>query len=251
MTSQNLGAAELTPSQNYKYLTVNSAVSRLDGAIAGRYLNENVTADSNAVALTEAQFLGNAMFQLSGASAAFTLTTIGTNTGGEDTHRVFTVYNADTTYACTIQSDDTGTTVEVLPGVTVMVLQIEDDITLIVASDSNAGVPYDVGIYFPGSPTTSQVIGEFYFARDAIIADNFAGSYARIGTNPTATWVLDIAKNGVDVGDLSIGTTGTTTFTTDATTISMAAGDRLTITAPASVDATAADLTLTIAAELT
>jgi VCBS repeat-containing protein len=72
-----------------------------------------------------------------------------------------------------------------------------------------------------------------------------------IGTNPTAQFDMDVTLEGASIGTISVATDGTFTFTTDGGTAkSIAAGEVLTIIAPASADATAADIAVTLAAAL-
>lgn len=78
-------------------------------------------------------------------------------------------------------------------------------------------------------------------------AANFAGSTGKCGTNPTASAVYTIQKNGTTVGTITISTSGTFTFaTTGGTTVTCAASDELSIIAPATPDATLADVRFTV-----
>ena len=78
-----------------------------------------------------------------------------------------------------------------------------------------------------------------------------AGSFGDTGTNPTAQFDMDVTQDGASIGTISVGTDGTFTFTTEGGTAKqIAAGERLEIVAPASADATAADIALTLAATI-
>jgi VCBS repeat-containing protein len=78
-----------------------------------------------------------------------------------------------------------------------------------------------------------------------------AGSFGDIGTNPTAQFDMDVALEGASIGTISVATDGTFTFTTaGGTAKQIFAGERLEIVAPASADATAADIALTLAATI-
>lgn len=81
------------------------------------------------------------------------------------------------------------------------------------------------------------------------IADDFAGSNADVRTNPASTAVFSVAKNGTTVGTISISTSGVATFNTTGTTVSLAAGDTLSITPPSPEDTALEGVTFSIAAQ--
>jgi hypothetical protein len=114
------------------------------------------------------------------------------------------------------------------------------------------GALYDLGFYYSGGPPgASELLCKWVAARDLDLPVDFSGSVGEIGTSPTAQFDVDVAVEGASIGTISIATNGTFTFTTTGGTAkSIAAGEVLTITAPASADATAADIALTLAAAL-
>ena len=114
-------------------------------------------------------------------------------------------------------------------------------------ANSNAA-PFDIGGYYVGGPPiSSQPLLRFIFTRAVTFPDDWAGSEFKVLVNPTSVFVIDIAKNGTDIGDISVSTGGVATFTTDATSVSFAAGDEIRLTAPSTADATVADLFFTLA----
>lgn len=104
---------------------------------------------------------------------------------------------------------------------------------------------YRVGFFFVGTPTASEVLLRHVFTDAVTFADEFAGAYAKIATNPTATFVLAVQKNGAGVGTISFSTVGVPTFATTGTTVVFAAGEEMEILAPATPDATAANVSVT------
>jgi hypothetical protein len=103
-----------------------------------------------------------------------------------------------------------------------------------------------VAFFFTTPPTTSEVL-LVYVATEAItFADEFAGSTCSVGTNPTASFVMTVKLNGAAVGTITISTLGVATFVTTGGTVVMASGDRLTVEGPAVVDATAANIAVTL-----
>jgi hypothetical protein len=114
-----------------------------------------------------------------------------------------------------------------------------------VAFDGTANItqPYDVPAFYPGIPTASAKVVRIPIARAVGFAANFAGAYFTASANATATTVFDVQKNGSSIGSVSIASGGiSATFTTTSGTAkTFAAGDVLSIIAPASPDATLAD----------
>jgi hypothetical protein len=100
--------------------------------------------------------------------------------------------------------------------------------------------PFDIHSFYPAKPTASTILLRVPVARIVTFPANFAGSYFTATENATATTVFDIQKNGASIGSISIaaGTT-TATFTSSGGAIqTFAAGDVISIIAPATPDAT-------------
>ena len=106
--------------------------------------------------------------------------------------------------------------------------------------------PRDISFYVQGLPADGVDILVLTFARTVDFADDFAGSNATIGVNPTATAEYDVQKNGASIGHISISTGGVATFVTDGTTAQFVDDDYLTIVAPTPQDATLADVSITL-----
>jgi hypothetical protein len=112
---------------------------------------------------------------------------------------------------------------------------------------------YDIGFFYGGGPPgSSELIFKHVAARDFQLPGNFFGSEGHVGTNPTATFDMDVQLEGVSIGTISVSTSGVFTFTTTSGTAKdVAAGERLEIIGPSSADATVADIGFTLAAVLT
>ncbi len=102
---------------------------------------------------------------------------------------------------------------------------------------------YDLAGGAPGALTASQVVLRCAIARSMAFPVNFSGSYWSAGTAPTATATFTVAVNGTSIGTISFAASVTTaTFTTVSTgTTTIAADSVLTITGPATADATLAN----------
>lgn len=108
--------------------------------------------------------------------------------------------------------------------------------------------PHDVSGFNVGVLTSNQVIIRHVFTRAVVFADEFAGSRGRAGTSAAASTTFLVRKNGSNIGTMVFGAGGTVaTFTTTGTTVSFAIGDLLEVVAPSSVDATLANVAVTMA----
>lgn len=112
---------------------------------------------------------------------------------------------------------------------------------------SVVSTPYDVGSFFPGVPGSSELLLRFVFSRAVVFPAGLTNSQGFLGVAATASTAIDIQKNGASVGTMTFaaaGTTATFTFSTETTFLS---GDRLELVAPGTADATAADISFTLA----
>lgn len=106
---------------------------------------------------------------------------------------------------------------------------------------------YDMRFGFTTTPTTDQIIDVIMIGRDITLPADLAGSLGQVGTNPTASFDLLLKDDGTTIATINIATDGSFTFTTvSGTAKSVAAGSVLTLVAPTTVDATVADMTMTI-----
>jgi len=101
-----------------------------------------------------------------------------------------------------------------------------------------------------GSPGASQVIERYIFATPVTFPAGLAGSYGTAGTAATAAASFAIQKNGSTAGTMAFAAGATSAGFTMASATSFAGGDVLTIVAPASPDATLANLAWTLAGTL-
>lgn len=115
--------------------------------------------------------------------------------------------------------------------------------------NSAAVVTYDIGVFFPGQLISNQLLLLLPVERQVNFAVNLAPSVSACGTNPTASVTLTLNRNGTQFATLIVNTSGVGTFSSTATTFN--AGDVLTITGPSSVDATYADIGITLSGTTT
>lgn len=95
------------------------------------------------------------------------------------------------------------------------------------------------------APTASEVLLRHSFAEPVRIAADLAGWRFTGATNATASTVFTVAKNGVAIGTITIAAGGVVATFVAASDTDFDVGDVLTITAPATPDATLANFGIT------
>jgi hypothetical protein len=122
--------------------------------------------------------------------------------------------------------------------------------TYTLTGDGAVEGPAYVSGSWAGSPGASQAIERYIFATAVTFRAGLSGSYGVAGTAATASASFAIEKNGTTVGTMVFAAGATSASFTMASQTSFAGGDVLTILAPASPDATLANLAWTLAGTL-
>ena len=100
--------------------------------------------------------------------------------------------------------------------------------------------------FFSGKPGSSQVIYGYVFPAFCRLPKGLPLSQIGVTVAATGSTALTFNKNGSSIGTATIGASGTTatfSFTNDVTFVK---GDTLTIVAPGSADATAANFIISL-----
>lgn len=106
---------------------------------------------------------------------------------------------------------------------------------------------YNYGSFAVASVTASEVLMDHIVTVAHTLAASLAGCQCSVGSNPAATFALDVQKNGASIGTISIATNGVVTLSTSGgTSKAIAAGDVISVLAPAGVDASIARLRFTL-----
>jgi hypothetical protein len=110
---------------------------------------------------------------------------------------------------------------------------------------------YDVAGFLSGVPTASEILLRLPMVRQVTFDVNMAGSKGAGSIAANASTTFTIAKNGVSIGTMvfAIGAT-TATFVAAAASV-FAIGDVLSVTGPASADATLANVGFILAGNIT
>lgn len=105
---------------------------------------------------------------------------------------------------------------------------------------------YLVGGMYNGAPTASLIMLHHVVTRTVIFPSGLTGSQGAAGTAATAQTDFDIQKGGSSVGTMRFAASATTATFIMASQQTFSAGNILKIVAPASPDATLANLTFTL-----
>jgi len=103
---------------------------------------------------------------------------------------------------------------------------------------------------FSGSPAAAQIVERYIFATPVTFPSGLAGSYGTAGTTAAAAATFSIRHNGTAIGTMAFAAGAATASFTMAAATTFIAGDVLTIVAPASPDATLANLAWTLTGTL-
>lgn len=233
MASASLAITTLTVGQTGKETTANTALLKLENATQRTYEADMSGGD---VALTEAQWTSNYVFDCTGLAADQKLTVpdeVASN-GANTAERVFAVKNSSTTYLVTVEQDATGDVVVVLPGESA---KLRADGTNVFRIDNQ----FDFGGYLAGQPSGSAKIFRMVTDRPFRLPSGLGGAQANLGTAATAQTDYDLQKNGASIGTMRFAAAATTATFIFASDVDFAIGDVFGIVAPASPDSTAAD----------
>jgi hypothetical protein len=239
----NLGITPIASSQAQKEITANEAFERLAGAVAEKLVVAMADAD---VTLTSAQGLANASFECTGALTAGRNLIVPTAS-----HKLYDVANKTTGgYAVTVRTTS-GSGVAIAAGDEQVVRCDGADVVAVAAPKSIAALvgpqPYDIAGFYPGVPGSSALLLRFVAPRALTLPQSLTGSQASAGAAATAQTDIGIEVNDISKGTVRFAAAATTATFIFSTEVALAAGDVLTLIAPASADATLANIAITLA----
>ena len=238
MSTPNLAIPHIAAAQNQKEVTANDAFDRLDEAISGRLTVDFAAGD---VTLTASQFRRHVAF------AAINVTS-GRELLLPAIRRLFLVDNGAGAAALVVRQGSVTVTV---PAGGLQLLHTTGAVDGLVAAApvTQAGAtaaPFDLAVYFPGQPDAAERLLKLEVARGFSLPADLAGSRGHADTAATAEAVCTILKNGASVGSVTFATASQDAAFSLTAGVALAPGDRLELVAPATQDATLADLALTL-----
>jgi hypothetical protein len=237
MTSPNLAITHVAAAQNQKEVTVNDAINALD-----RALTEALAVDFTAgnVTLTDAQFRSAIAF-VAHLSAPRDLTV-------PQIRRLFAVSNAAGAETLSVKRGTT--TIAVAAGAAILLYADGSANGLVALSAPAAGIPEAKTYLLSGAVAAKPAASARVFHHLAGVAftlpASLTGSAALAKTAATTQADFDIKLAGLSVGTIRWAAAGTVASFIFAVPVAVAAGDEIEITAPATADATLADITWTI-----
>lgn len=274
--SNNLALPQLATAQQEKEATINDQSGGLDAA-----LTEVVSVpidDTNAATLTNDQFRRHFFFDIDpdtpppdGAVTATVpaikrgLFAVRNNTAQSVTVTVSgqslaapgiaageaALLSCDGTNVRAEGSGDTGTLGDI-GDVDISGLQAGD---MLRRNASNQWVaertPFILSMFIPGVHGDGALLAQLVFDRGVAFAENFSGSEGYSQVTATAETVLDLQKNGSNVGTITFTDAGNTATFALAGGATFAAGDRLAIVNENPADTTLADLAITLSGRRT
>lgn len=236
----NLQLDHIVSSQSQKEVTANAAFDGLDKALCQPTVVAMTDAD---LTLTDAQMLGNMYLSFTG-----TLTANRTITVPSHAKQIIIENNTTGGFSLNVTLPS-GTPIAFSNGdLKLLYCNGGTALKVVAAASSSSSNPYDIGCTVPGTPGASAVVVRFVAVRAINFASGMALSKAIANTAATGSTTFSIKKNGTQFATFAFAASGTSATFTAASATAFAAGDVLTITAPASPDATLADIAITLAA---
>jgi hypothetical protein len=237
----NLAVEHILQSQAQKEVTANEAFDALDQAIAG-LLELDVSAGGT-ITVDPAAALACKMLRLTGTLAADAEAVV------PDNRKPYFVHNATAGGFTVTVRTAAGAGVAVDSSLHDSAVVYCDGADVVAISVGNAGGddigPYDIGVYFPGQPAAGATLLQLVAPRAFTLPAGLTGSQGYAGTAPAAQADLDIRKNGASIGTVTFAAAASTASFSFASEVAFAAGDRLTIIAPGTQDASLADISIT------
>lgn len=235
-TTPNLQIAHIVASQAQKEVTANAAFDALDKALC----------QFSEIALSDADLMLTAAQMQQNMALSFTGTLTANRTVTAPAHAKFLLVGNDTDggYALVIRIAS-GT--EIAIGNGAKKLLYCDGADFAVVSEGSVSAPYDVGGTYNGSPEAGTVLLRYPMPRAVRFVVGISGSQGVANTAATAAVAFTLCKNGMAFATMSFAAAATTATFTCANETDFAAGDVLTVVAPASTDDTLADLGFSLA----
>jgi hypothetical protein len=237
MSSPNLAITHVAAAQNQKEVTINDAVDALDAATQG-LLSVDFTAGN--VTLSDAQFRGASVFRAAGVSVARDLTVPAIK-------RMFAVDNGAGSSTLTIKR---GSNAIALDAGTAVLAYTDGTTNGLVALSASAGAAeaktYLLSGAAAGVPASSARVFHHLAGMAFDLPAGLTGSAALAKTAATAQTDFDIQIGGVSAGTMRFAAAATTASFIFASPAAVTAGAEIEILAPATADATLADITWTI-----
>jgi hypothetical protein len=273
--SNNLALSQVAAAQNQKEVTINDQAGQLDAALTAKLA---LAIDStNARILSNTELRRHFFFELDPDGGdppddAITLTVPSGISRGpfaviNDTGFAVMVEIAGQALMSPIIADgeaalltSDGINVRVAGSGAAMIAALGDITDVVLAAPApghmlrrngsnqwvNEETPYDLSMFLPGVYSAGALMAQIVFDRAVSFPVDFASSAGYSGVTATAGTVLDVQKNGVNIGTITFDNLGNTATFSLAGGASFVVGDRISILNENPADATLADLSITL-----
>lgn len=227
----NLAITYITAAQNQKEVTANAAFDKIEDVLTEPLA---VSVASGNAAPTAAEVRAMAVMQISGA------TTTGRTVTWPLVKRPF-VARLDAASTKTVSIVRGTASFAIYPG---CAAHFYADGTANGLTRLGEFGPRETTHWVRGVPSNGEIVARWQVREACTLLPDLLGWDAEADTAATATTVFEVRKNGTQVGTLTWAASGTvpTLATTGNAAVSFAAGNFIDIKAPATADATLADI---------
>jgi hypothetical protein len=236
--SNNLNLAQIAATQLNKHVTSNDADGQLDAALTEQF-DADVAAGN--VVLTAEQYRHSIHIKATGAATAGRTVTL------QAIKKVSVISNFSLTHSVGFVLGTTTVTLGPAPVATEpsMAVVYTDGTANGLFSPGAEEKPFVIGMFIPGTHGNGALMAQVVFDRAVDFDADLPGAQGYAQVTATAATVLDLQKNGVNIGTITFMNAGNTATFSLPGGASFVAGDRLAVINDNPADATLADLSLT------
>lgn len=166
-----------------------------------------------------------------------------TPTNGQTFNYLGTPYTYNSTMNAWVTT--TGATLESLGDVDMTTAVVGDvlvyDGTNWVASNIEDLFAYEISHWINGTPVSSEIFLKSLFTRTVTFPQNYTGSLARVGITATNNYVVEVLKNGINVGNITFAAGVSSGVFSSSSSVTFNIGDQLALRAPIATDSTFSD----------
>lgn len=226
--SNNLNITQVAANQNNKEITINDAIGALDAAITETFdfdLTNNAT-------ISAVNWRTHFRVKITPAGVAKTLTV--------QAIKSFRLIENATANSVTIALG--ATTFPLAAGESALFYADSTANGLFKYALAPGSSPFDIPVFVQGTQADNEKLLILIAVRDFTLPINLTGSQCKAAVAATAAATFTIKKNGASIGSFAFGIGGTTAAFTFAAAVTFTVGDTFEVFAPATHDATLADV---------
>lgn len=235
--SNNLNLTQVSSTQLQKEVTINAQAAAIDAAFTELYEIVGDTSPS----LSAAEYRSAMVFRTDGAQTAAVTLTVPAIKRFFLADNILSSYDLDVVVGSTTETVIAGDTqIFYTDGTT------DGLVPFINPSDASTGGLPVISAFVGGQPQSSELLAVLFFVGDVTLPINLTGSYAYADTAPTGAYSIDIKKNGGSIGSIDFAASTNAATFTFSSGVNFTSGDKITLEAPVSTDATIADISISL-----